>query len=110
MFNQSNIETKKCEWTTEYTYIRYVYCPACGNEKCVYISTNKLSSFYHCKKGKACCHVLNTPFKDQKPTIIIFRGDGTKFLVKKTSLDYENEKQSFFEEISPSVTINHNRT
>ena len=25
-----------------------VYCPACWNEKCVYISINKTSSFYDC--------------------------------------------------------------
>ena len=42
-----------------------VYCPTCRNEKCVYISTKKTTSFYDCKKCKACCHVLNIPFKDQ---------------------------------------------
>ena len=47
-----------------------VYCPTCRNEKCVYISTKKTTSFYDCKKCKACCHVLNIPFKDQKPTNI----------------------------------------
>ena len=36
-----------------------VYCPTCRKEKCVYISTNKTTSFYDCKKCKACCHVLN---------------------------------------------------
>ena len=46
-----------------------VYCPTCGNEKCVYISTNKTTSFYDCKKCKACCNVLNIPFKDQKPQL-----------------------------------------
>ena len=44
-----------------------VYCPTCVNEKCVYISTNKTTSFYDCKKCKAGRHVLNNPFKDQKP-------------------------------------------
>ena len=42
-----------------------VYCPTCRNEKRVYISTNKTTSFYDCQKCEACCHVLNTPFKDQ---------------------------------------------
>ena len=51
-----------------------VYCRTCRNEKCVYISTNKTTSFYDCKKCKACCHVLNIPFKDQKPTITLFGG------------------------------------
>ena len=35
-----------------------VYCPTCRNEKCVYISTNKTTTF-DCKKCKACCQVLN---------------------------------------------------
>ena len=30
-----------------------LFCPACINEKCVYISTNKTTSFYDCKKCKA---------------------------------------------------------
>ena len=34
-----------------------VYCPTCP--KCVYISTNKTTSFYDYKKCKACCNVLN---------------------------------------------------
>ena len=36
-----------------------VYCPTCRNEKCVYISTNKTTSFYDYKKCKTCCNVLN---------------------------------------------------
>ena len=49
-----------------------VYCPTCRNEKCG--TTNQTTSFYDCKKCKACCHVLNIPFKDQKPTIMLFDG------------------------------------
>ena len=66
-----------------------VYCPTCRNEKCVYISTNKMNSFYDCKKCKACCHVLNIPFRHQKPTIKLFGGDGTHCFARKTSRDYE---------------------
>ena len=73
-----------------------VYCPTCRNEKCVYISTNKVTSFYDCKKCKACCNVLNIPFKDQKPTIMLFGGDGTHCFARKTSRDYEKEKPSPF--------------
>ena len=36
-----------------------VYCPTSRKEKFVYISTNKTTSFYDCKKCKACCNVLN---------------------------------------------------
>ena len=73
-----------------------VYCPTCRNEKCVHISTNKTTSFYDCKKCKACCNVLNIPFKDQKPTILLFGGDGTHCFARKTSRDYEKGKPSPF--------------
>ena len=42
-----------------------VYCLTCRNEKYVYISTNIMTSFYYCKESKACCNVLNIPFKEQ---------------------------------------------
>ena len=73
-----------------------VYCPVCRNEKCVYISTNKTTSFYDCKKCKTCCHVLNIPCKDQKPTIMLCGGDGTHCLARKISRDYEKEMPSPF--------------
>ena len=53
------------------------HCPTCRNEKCVYNSTNKTTSFYDCKKWKACCNVLNTPLRDQKLANMLFGGDGT---------------------------------
>ena len=73
-----------------------VYCSTCRNEKCFYISTKKTTSFYDCKKCKACCNVLNIPFKDQKPTIMLFGGDGTHCSARKTSRAYEKEKPSPF--------------
>ena len=69
--------------------IRDVYCPTCRNEKCVYISISKTTSFFDCKKCKACCHILNFTFKDQKPTIMLFGEDGTHCFARKTSRDYE---------------------
>ena len=57
---------------------------------------NKTTSFYDCKKCEACCNVLNIPFKDQKPTILLFGGDGTHCFTRKTSCDYEKEKLSPF--------------
>ena len=36
------------------------------------------------KTVEACCHVLNNPFKDQKPTIMLFGG-----FIDYTSRDYE---------------------
>ena len=73
-----------------------VYCPTCRNEKCVNISTNETTSFYNCKKCKTCCHVLNIPFKDQKPTTMLFGGDGTHCFSRMTSRDYKKVKPSPF--------------
>ena len=72
-----------------------VYCPTSRNEK-YYFSTNKTTNFYDCKKCKACYHVLKFPFKDQKPTIMLFGGDGTHCFARKTSRDYGKEKPSPF--------------
>ena len=73
-----------------------VYCPTSRNKKCVFISTNKMTSFYDCKKCKACCNVLTIPFKDQKPTIMLFGREGTHCFARKTSRDNEKEKPSPF--------------
>ena len=73
-----------------------VFCTTWRNEKCVYISTNKTTNFYDCKKCKACCHVLNLPLRDQKQTFTLFGGDGTHCFARQTSHDYEKEKQSPF--------------
>ena len=54
-----------------------VFCPTCRNEKCVYISTIKMTSFYYCKNCKARCNVLKNHYKDQKPTFTLFGGVGT---------------------------------
>ena len=72
------------------------YFPTCRDEKSVYISTNKETSFCDCKKCKACCNVFNIPFEDQKPTIMLFGDDGTHCFARKRSRDYEKEKPSLF--------------
>ena len=84
-----------------------VYCPTCRNKKCVYISTNKTTSFYDCINCKACCNVLNIPFKDQKPTIMLFGGDGTHCFARKTSSDYEKPSpflKKFLRQSQPSTS------
>ena len=84
-----------------------VYCPTCRNEKCVYLSTNKTTSFYDCEKCKACCHVLNIPFREQKPTIMLFGGDGTHCSARKTSRDYERPSpfsKKFLRQSQPSTS------
>ena len=86
-----------------------VYCPRYRNEKCVDISTNKITSFYDCKKCNVCCYVLTIPFKDQKLTIMLFGGDGAYCFPRKTSRTYEKEKLSpvlekFFRQSQPSTS------
>ena len=87
-----------------------VYYPGCPNTTCVNFLTNKNSKFYDCKKSKACSHVLKIPKNDQKPTIILFSGDGTHCFGRKTGHNYEKEQPSLFEEIYPPITIEHTRT
>ena len=84
------------------------YCPTCRNEKCVYFSTNKTTSFYDCKKCKTCFHVLKIPFMDQQlycfavMVHIVLQQRGVAASKKKNHLH--------FEEISPPITCNHIRT
>ena len=105
-FNQSNIERKNFVDNKVQETIGDVFCPICRNEKCVYISTNKTTSFCDCKKCKACCHVLNIPIMDQNPTIMSFGGDGTPCFARKTSRDYEKEKPFPFPK---KFSANHNQ-
>ena len=98
-----------CEDNKVRETIEDVYCPTCKNEKCVYISANKTTIFLDCKKCKACSNALKIPFKDQKPTILLFGGDGTHCFAKKTSRDYEKEKPSlslkkFLRQSQPSTS------
>ena len=82
-----------------------VYCATCRSKKCVSLSTNETTNFYDCKRCKACCHVLNIPFKDQKPTIMLFGGDGTHCFASKTSRDYEKSSpflKKFLHQSQPS--------
>ena len=84
-----------------------MYCPACRNEKCVYISTNKTTSFYDFKKCKSCCNLLNIPFKDQQPTNMLFGGDGTHCFARKTSRNYEKPSpflKNFLRQSQPSTS------
>ena len=83
-----------------------VYCPTYRNEKCAYISANKTSNSYDSRKRKAYCHVLNIPCKDQKPTTMLFGGDGTHCFATKTSRDCEKEN---FPPFWRNFSANHNQ-
>ena len=87
-FKQLNLEKKQlCVDNKIRETIGDVYCPTCRKEICVYNSTNETTSFHDSKKCKACCHVSNFPFRDQKPRIMLFGGDGTHCFARKTSRD-----------------------
>ena len=94
LFQSTNYRKRElCEDNKVRETIGDVFCPICIDEKCVYISTNKTTSLYNCKKCKTCCHALNIPFEDQQPRNVLFCGDGTHRFAKKTSRDYKKEKQ-----------------
>ena len=71
-------------------------CPnkKCRGEKSVYNTSfeeiNK--NTYQGKQCKACNHVLDIPYKDQKPCVTLF--GWTYCFRKKTKLDYQKEKLS----------------
>ena len=89
-FNQPNVEKKElCVDNKVRETIGDVYFPTCRYGK-VHRSTIKTSSFYECKKFKACCYILYILFKDKKPNF--FGGDDTQCFVKETSCDDDNEK------------------
>ena len=77
-----------------------VYCSTCRNEKCVYISTNKTTSYYDSKRCKACCQNFKSPFKDQKPAIMLIGGDGTHFHESRL-----RKAISIFEKNSPPIAV-----
>ena len=91
------MERKKCVWTTKYERLSEMCIVQHVEKKSVFtFQPKKTTSFYDCKKCKACCNVLNVAFKDQKRTILLFGGDGTHCFARKTSRDYEKEKPSPF--------------
>ena len=95
-FNQPSKERKNCVWTSKYKSLLEMCIVQHVEMKSVLkISTNKTTSFYDCKKCKACCHVLNNTFNDHKPTILLFGSDGTHCFARKTC-DYEKGKPSPF--------------
>ena len=79
-----------------------VYCPTFRNQKCVYISTNKTTSFYDCRKCKACCHVLNILFRDQNRQLCCLAA--TVHIVLQIRLVATSSKAiSIFEKVSPPI-------
>ena len=65
---------------------------------------------YECQQCKASYHILNILFRDQKPTILLFSGDGTCRFARMTSRDYEKKPISFFGEFSGPCKLSYTRT
>ena len=70
-----------------------VSCPGryCSREKCVYVQTWKKNNenYYDRLQCRACCQVLNIPFEDQQPTIMLFGGDAHIALSKRRVVSTE---------------------
>ena len=65
-FNQPNIERKNCVWKTKYERLSEMSIVQHVEMKSVFNfqwKKRQTTSFYDCKKCKACCNVLNIPFK-----------------------------------------------
>ena len=109
-FNQSKIERKNCLWTTKFDRLMEMCIVQHVEMKSVltFQTVKRLVSTI-VKKCKTCCHVLNIPSIDEKPTIMLFGVDGTHCCARKTSRDYEREKpspylQKFLRRSDPSTS------
>ena len=95
-FDSNNLSQVLYQDQSKVDLIGDVICPnkKCGGGTSVYItSTEEINKgTYQCKQCRACSHVLNLPFKDQKPCVTLF--GWTYCLRKKTKLDYQKEKLS----------------
>ena len=85
-FQSPKFRKKELRWTTRYKRLLEMCIVQYVQIKSVYIPTNKMSGFYGCKKCKACCHVLNIPLKDQKPTFMLFGGDDTHCFARRVAI------------------------
>ena len=95
-----NRKTELCVWTTS-KLLEMCIVPHVQTKNVFAFQPIKRIVSTTVKKCEACCHFLNIPFKDQKPTIMLFAGDGTHCL-------HESRLRitvSFFVEISPPITI-----
>ena len=97
-FNQPKIERKNCVWTTKYQRLLEVSNVQHVEMKSVltFQPTKRLVSTTVKSAKPAATNIA--AFKDQKPQVMFFAGDGTHTLclVKKTTRDCENEKASRF--------------
>ena len=94
--DSNNLAQVLCQDQSKVELIGDVICSneKCRGEKCAYLTSFEEidKSTYQCKQCKACNHVLNIPFKDQKPCVTLF--GWTYCFRKKTKSDYHKEKLS----------------
>ena len=105
-FNQPNIVRKSCVGTT--TYKRLM-------ELCIVHHVEMKSVFtFQPRKRLVFTSVRSVKpaatFKDQKPTITLFGGDGTHCFAKNQPRLRKRKAISIFEDISPPITTKHVRT
>ena len=90
------MERKKCVRTTKYERLSEMCNVQHVEMKSVFtFQPIERLVFTTVKKCKACCNVLKITFKEQKPTILLFGGDGTHCFARKTSRDYEKKPSPF---------------
>ena len=87
-----------------------LYPPTCRNGKCVYVSTNKTSSFYDCEKCKVCCHVLKFPLWTKCRLYCGLVVIVHKIFRKRQVASTKKRTHLLFEEIPPPITIKQTRT
>ena len=109
-FNQPKRERKNRVWTTKYkSLFEMCFATHVGMKSVLTFQPIKRLVSTTVKKGKACCHVLNIPFKDQNLTIKLFGGDVTPCFARETSCNHEKEKpppllKNFLRQSQPSTS------
>ena len=87
-----------------------VYCPTCRNEKCVYVSTNKTTSFYDCKIAKPAATFWMLLLRTKNRQLCCLVVTVLTVLQKRAVATTKKKNHLFFEEISLRVTTKHFRT
>ena len=95
------IKEKKCSIQD---VIGVVLCPTRLKEKCVFHSTKKTSSFYDCKKCKACCHVLDNLLGTKNRHLCCLAMMIYIALLGRRVSTLKKKRLPHFEELFPSIT------
>ena len=108
--NQPNVEGRNCVWTTKYERLSEMCIAQHVEMKSVFtFQPIKRLVFSTVNSAKPAATFWVFLFCDQKPTIVLFGGNGTHCHAKKTSRDYGKEKPSailknFLRQSQPSTS------